>query len=1093
LGVPCAVPQDWTNLAPSTPPLSPTRSAASMTFDPATNQLILFGGTNNSAYSNRTYNWNGTTWIQLTPATSPAARSYASMNFDATTRQLILFGGFGSGNTFGDTWNWNGTNWIQLTPTNFPSARQSAVMAFSQSTRQLILFGGYNGSFLGDTWSWDGTDWTQLFPTNSPSARFNASMAYDEGTGQLILFGGLSSSVLGDTWSWDGTDWTQLFPINSPSIRSSASMTYNPLIGRLVLFGGADLPNNYYNDTWSWDGTNWTQLVTTNAPSIRESAVISFDDATGQTILFGGVGPFSTVLSDTWNLGFPVPTVTGITLNQGSTLGGNTVTITGTNFYCDVTVAFGSNNATNITIVSPTQITATTPPGTGTVNVLVTAPGGTSAAAAGNQFTYIAPPTVASISPTQGPTAGGTSVSLTGTNLNAATAVSFGGTPATSFIVISSTQITAVSPPEAAGSVNITVTTVGGTSTAAASNLFTYVAPPTVASISPTQGPTAGGTSVSLTGTNLNAATAVSFGGTPATSFIVISSTQITAVSPPEAAGSVNITVTTVGGTSTAAAGNLFTYVAPPTVTSITPMQGPTAGGTSVVLAGTDFTQVTAVSFGSTPATSFVVDSNNQITAVSPAEAAGNVNIIVTAIGGNSTAAAGNLFTYIAPPAVTSIAPDDGAEDGGTLVTLTGTNLINTSAVLFGSTPATSFTVISDTEITAVSPAAPAGTVNITVTTAGGTSIAAPGNLFSYIPLPSVTGVSSAQGPSSGGTTVTLTGINFSTVTSVLFGSIPATSFIVISDTQIIAISPPKTAGNVNITVINIEGTSSTSSNNIFTYIGLPTLTGVSPSQGPISGGTLVTLTGTSLSTTSAVFFGSIPALSFTVISDNEITAVSPAEAQGIVNITVTNVEGTSASSSATSFAYISLPEITSISPNQGLTSGGTPVTILGSNFTSTTAVLFGNTPALSFVVVSDHQINAISPAALAGVYNITVMANFDTSFPVAASQFTYVLPILPPKNAKVHQVSNRFATQTDRINVITWQAPSSGIPPVAYKIFRDSGLTQLVVVVPADRTHLKFSDHNRKKEQTYNYYLVSIDAKNQQSVPIHLKVGKTK
>ncbi|MDR6769124.1 hypothetical protein J2W88_004432, partial [Acidovorax delafieldii] len=150
---------------------------------------------------------------------------------------------------------------------------------------------------------------------------------------------------------------------------------------------------------------------------------------------------------------------------------------------------------------SATQITATAPAGTGTVDVRVTTPIGTSATSAADQYTYVAAPTVTSISPTAGPTGGGTSVVITGTNFTGATAVSFGATAATGFTVNSATQITATAPAGSAGTVDVRVTTTGGTSATSAADQYTYVAAPTVTSISPTAGPTGGGTSVVITGT----------------------------------------------------------------------------------------------------------------------------------------------------------------------------------------------------------------------------------------------------------------------------------------------------------------------------------------------------------------------------------------------------------------------------------------------------------------------------------------------------------------------------------------------------------------------------------------------------------------
>jgi hypothetical protein len=84
---------------------------------------------------------------------------------------------------------------------------------------------------------------------------------------------------------------------------------------------------------------------------------------------------------------------------------------------------------------------------------------------------------------------------------------------------------------------------------------------PAVTSISPTSGRTGGATTVTVNGANLSGATKVVFGATAATSFTVVSPTQITAVSPRHAAATVNVTVTTPGGTSASVAGDRYTYV----------------------------------------------------------------------------------------------------------------------------------------------------------------------------------------------------------------------------------------------------------------------------------------------------------------------------------------------------------------------------------------------------------------------------------------------------------------------------------------------------------------------------------------------------
>ena len=134
--------------------------------------------------------------------------------------------------------------------------------------------------------------------------------------------------------------------------------------------------------------------------------------------------------------------------------------------------------------------------------------------------------------------AGGTTVTITGTNFTGATAVTFGGTAATSVVVVNATTITAITPAHAAGAVNVVVTTPGGTGTGI--GLYTYVTPaPTVTSISPSSGTTLGGTSVTITGTNFTGATAVTIGGTAATGVVVVNATTITAITPAHAAGAV--------------------------------------------------------------------------------------------------------------------------------------------------------------------------------------------------------------------------------------------------------------------------------------------------------------------------------------------------------------------------------------------------------------------------------------------------------------------------------------------------------------------------------------------------------------------------
>jgi glutamate dehydrogenase/leucine dehydrogenase len=466
-----------------------------------------------------------------------------------------------------------------------------------------------------------------------------------------------------------------------------------------------------------------------------------------------------------------VPVVTAITPSTGSTAGGTTVTIAGTGLTGATAVKFGTVPGTAVNVVSDIQLTVTSPAGAaGTVGVTVTTPGGTSTASAGDTFTYTASaPTVTGLSPTSGSTAGGTTVTITGSGFTGATAVKFGTVAGTSLSVVSDTQITVKSPAGLAGSVDVTVTTPGGTSATGTADKFTYAAPaPTVTGLSPTSGSTAGGTTVTITGSGFTGATAVKFGTVAGTSLSVVSDTQITVKSPAGSAGAVDVTVTTPGGTSTTGTADKFTYATPaPTVTGLSPTSGSTAGGTTVTVTGSGFTGATAVKFGTVAGTSLSVVSDTQITVKSPAGSAGSVDVTVTTPGGTSATGTVDKFTYAAAPTVTSLNPTSGTAAGGTTVTIAGTNLTNATAVNFGDVAVTAFQSDTATQIVLAAPAGAAGVVDVTVTTAGGTSATSSADRFTY---PAASDVSTVGLYAAAGSTFLLrnsddTGIANTTVT----------------------------------------------------------------------------------------------------------------------------------------------------------------------------------------------------------------------------------------------------------------------------------------------------------------------------------------
>jgi hypothetical protein len=698
------------------------------------------------------------------------------------------------------------------------------------------------------------------------------------------------------------------------------------------------------------------------------------------------------------------PAVSSLSPTNGSTAGGTSVAITGTDFGGTVAVYFDSIEATDFTVNSGTSITAVAPPhAAGTVDVTVATFAGTSAVSSSDHFSYSSAgsPTVTSLATTTGSTAGGTLVGIHGTHFIGTTAVAFGSVPAADFTVVSDTLMVAVSPPQASGTVDVTITTTAGTSSTSSSDHFTYssASTPAVTGLSPTSGSTAGGDTVVILGSHFTGATAVSFGTLPATFFEVNSDTSITALTPPAAAATVDVTVTTDAGTSSTGSTDHYTYTnvsgSAPVVSAISPSTGSTAGGQVVTITGTGFTGSTAVTFGTTAATAFTIVSDTTLTATAPAGTAGTVHVTVTTNNGTSATSTADQFTWLstAAPAITSLSTSSGTTAGGTSISITGTDLGSASAVMFGDVAASSFTVNSSTSITATSPPLPAGSYGLTVTTPSGTSAPSTFTVTAASP-PTVTSLGTTSGTTAGGTSVAITGTNFTGAIGVYFGAVPVSSFTVNSSTSITAASPPQYAGTYDVTVVTFAGTSALSSSDRFTYstASVASVSSLGTTSGSSAGGTSVTINGSYFTGAFSVMFGDVPAADFTVNSDSSITATSPAQASGTVDVVVTTYSGTSAVSSSDHFTYsaASTPSVSSLGTTTGTTAGGTSVVVNGSHFLGATALTFGTVPAASFTIVSDSEIDAVSPPQAAGTVDVTVTTFAGTSATGSSDHFTY-------------------------------------------------------------------------------------------------------
>lgn len=348
-----------------------------------------------------------------------------------------------------------------------------------------------------------------------------------------------------------------------------------------------------------------------------------------------------------------------------------------------------------------------------------------------------------------------------------------------------------------------------------------------------------------------------------------------------------------------------------PTVTAVSPDTGPVGGGTTVTVSGTGFVGgETTVDFGTTSATDVSVISATALTAVVPAGAPGSVDVTVglSNQGGlSSLTSPDDLFAY-GEPTVTKISPGTVSVVGGSIVTVTGTGFVQGAQVSFGAVPAPGVEVTSATTLTVPIPTRlTGGTFFVTVTTPGffgGTSATSRAGLLDHEVL-AINGVEPSAGPMTGGQDVIVGGTGFVPGTTVHFGNATSPSVKVLEGgTGLVAVSPPGLAGPVNITVTTPTGASSAVwAGDTYVY-GAPTVTAIDAASGAITGGTVVTVTGSGFVPGCRVTFGLFAATSVTVNSPTSLTAVTPAANAGVIPVRVSTTGGLSPVTASGQFTY---------------------------------------------------------------------------------------------------------------------------------------------------------------------------------------------
>jgi hypothetical protein len=450
-----------------------------------------------------------------------------------------------------------------------------------------------------------------------------------------------------------------------------------------------------------------------------------------------------------------------------------------------------------------------------------------------------------------------------------------------------------------------------------------------------------------------------------------------------------------------------------PAILGFAPLNGPV--GSAVTITGTKLIDTTAVRFHGISAT-FTVDSDTQLTTTVPAGATtGSISVSTPAGGAGSLA---DFGVGSAPaPAIKSFSPTRGAV--GASVGISGTNFTGATSVTFNGLSA-GFTVNTATKITATVPSG-ATTGPISVATPNGTAT----TVGNFTVAPRITSFTPGSGDV--GTSVVITGANFTGATAVKFNGTSAV-YHVDSSTQITATVPANaTTGAISVTTQAGTGTS------LATFTVAPRITSFTPTSGPV--GTSVTINGANFTGTTSVNFNGVSA-GYTFNSSVKITATVPAGATtGKISVTTPVGTGTSTGN------FTVKPNITNFTPGSG--NVGDSVTITGTAFTGVAALKF-NGVSSTFHVDSSTQITATVPAnATTGPISVTTAgstATSSTNFTVAP-RITGFTPASGPVGKTVAITGANFTGATS----VTFNGASA--------TFTFNSSTKVTATVPAGAT----------------------------------------
>lgn len=642
------------------------------------------------------------------------------------------------------------------------------------------------------------------------------------------------------------------------------------------------------------------------------------------------------------SLGPVAASILRIVPSRGAYYGETTVFAAGTNFVNtkNIECMFGASPAPGRWL-SPSLVACVSPKG----NVWETVTFGMTlnGLASSSQhifFSYEGYPTVSAIEPLLGSVQGGTLITIRGEGFvfssglrarfgNASVPVAF----------VNPQELRCISPPSFAGETSVFFgdhdKTFSGDEF-----IFNYTDGPIVSGVHPSRGSLAGGLKVDVYGQNFanGIKLACKFGDVGVVAATFVSDTQIECETPATTELTSEELEVSVNGVDFTSDGVIFTFIGPPAVFSSTPDSGSAVGGTVVLVEGVNFVDSAELAcfFGNLSVSGWWI-SSRIVQCRAPAGTPNTTVPLVVSFVEGQTAQGEVAFYFFLQPTIYRISDSEGTVQGGVTLSIFGAGFWFSGElrVRFGMTDVPA-TFMSDSELRCITPASSPGLSTVFISFNGVDFVTRDGLTYTHVAPTRVTSLSPAQGPQAGGITIAVIGSGFrdNSELGCIFGNIRVAATYQ-SETQVSCVTP-QAVNNRTVSVSVVAGASeSAAESKHFTYVGGGYVSSVHPTGGPLSGGTLIRVEGSSFTDTQELqcVFNTLTAPASWVSSTQLRCAAPEVSETQVVGFNV-KVSGGQRLGGGAQFSYFTHPRLSSVSPDEGSTDGGTAVNLVGDNFT---------------------------------------------------------------------------------------------------------------------------------------------------------------